>query len=147
MDLLVLADSDGAVDMTYEAIARRTNVPIEEVTKYIAELSLPDASSRSKIHDGKRLIPLDSARTWGWKVVNYEHYREIKNEEGRREYFRDYQRERRAKAKAVKDKLLTPVNKGVQLTIPASASVSERKKGESEGKGRSEEVEQAPSLC
>src|SRR5689334_4065743 len=99
MDLLVLADSDGAVDMTPEAISRRTNVPLDEVTKYINELCQPDPLSRSKLHEGKRLIPLDSQRGWGWKIVNYEHYREIRDEAARREYFRDKQRERRRKLK------------------------------------------------
>ena len=87
MDLLVLADSTGAVDMTLEAISRRTNVPIEEVEKYINELCQPDSKSRSKLHEGKRLVPLDDRRDWGWMIVNYQHYRQIKDEEARRLYF------------------------------------------------------------
>src|SRR6266487_6185793 len=75
MDLLVLADSDGVVDMTAEAISRRTNVPIEEVTKYIADLQQPDPMSRSKMEEGKRIVAIDSKRGWGWKIVNYRHYR------------------------------------------------------------------------
>src|SRR5215471_21628953 len=96
MDLLVLADQTGAVDMTHEAISRRTNVPIEEVRKYIVALCQPDQTSRSKLEDGKRLVPLDANRDWGWLVVNYSHYRKIKDEEARRAYFRDSQRKYRA---------------------------------------------------
>src|SRR5262249_45198145 len=59
MDLLVLADPTGAVDMTLEAISRRTNVPIAEVTRYINELCQPDVKSRSQLEEGKRLVPLD----------------------------------------------------------------------------------------
>lgn len=95
MDLLVLADSDGVVDMTHEAIARVTNVPLDEVTKYITELGAPDAKSRSKVEAGRRIILIDSHRDWGWKIVNYQHYRAIRDEESRRAYFRDKQREHR----------------------------------------------------
>ena len=74
--------------MTYEAISRRTNVPIEEVKRYILELQQPDMSSRSKEFDGKRIIPLDSGRDWGWLIVNYQFYRQIRDAEVRRAYFR-----------------------------------------------------------
>lgn len=125
MDLLVLADSDGAVDMTHEAISRRTNVPLEEVQRYIAELCQPDAKSRSQLHEGKRLIPLDVERDWGWIIVNYAHYRQVRDEEARREYFRSAMRKSRKK-KRVKDKCLTDlttVNR-VQPLASASSSVS-----------------------
>ncbi len=125
MDLLVLADSTGAVDMTVEAISRRTNVPVEEVVKYVKELCQPDTKSRSKLEEGKRLIPLDSNRDWGWKIVNYQHYRKVRDEAARREYFRDKQREHRKKSKkAVKDVVLTDVNPNGQLLTPSSASSS-----------------------
>jgi hypothetical protein len=99
MDLLVLADPTGAVDMTHEAISRRTNVPESEVRKYIGQLCQPDSKSRSKMEDGKRLVPLDKNRDWGWQIVNYQHYRRLKDEEARRSYFRDAQRKARAKKK------------------------------------------------
>ena len=96
MDLLVLADAEGVVDMTVDAIARRTNTPIEMVARALEVLASPDPSSRSPDEDGRRLRLVDSHRDWGWLIVNYEHYREIRDEEGRRKYFRDYQRQRRA---------------------------------------------------
>src|SRR5262252_5358253 len=105
IDLLILADPTGAVDMTHEAIARRTNVPIAEVIKYISELCKPDAVSRSQLSEGRRLIPLDSNRGWGWQIVNYSHYRKLKDEEARRSYFRDAQRKHRAKKKEPKKKV------------------------------------------
>ncbi len=99
MDLLVLADPTGAVDMTHEAISRRTNVPIEEVRKYIDQLCQPDPASRSKLEDGKRLVQLDKHRDWAWQIVNYGHYRKLKDQEALRSYFRDAQRKARAKKK------------------------------------------------
>jgi len=99
MDLLVLADAEGAVDMTVEAVSRRTNVPLEIVRKAITELLEPDHASRSKELDGRRLEPLEAHRAWGWKIVNYAHYRAILDEDARRSYFRDYRRRERAAKK------------------------------------------------
>src|SRR5215469_7918684 len=130
MDLLVLADSDGVVDMTHEAIARRTNVPIEEVIKYVKELGEPDETSRSKACEGRRIVPLDFPnRDWGWKIVNYHHYRRIRDEAARREYFREAQRKQRARKKkegkdGVKDTVLTTVDTSGQVLTPPSASSS-----------------------
>lgn len=102
MDLLVLADVEGAVDMTPSAISRRTNVPLEIVQSALKTLCAPDAESRSKNEQGRRLVPIDSARDWGWRIVNYQHYRELLNESDRRAYFRDYRRkERKSKVKRV----------------------------------------------
>lgn len=98
MDLLVLADRDGVVDMTLDAISRRTNVPEEIVHHAITELCKPDRKSRSHEEQGCRLVPIDSHRDWGWQIVNYEHYRNIRDEEARRTYFRDKKREQRQKS-------------------------------------------------
>jgi hypothetical protein len=102
MDLLVLADLDGVVDMTHEAIARRTNVPIDIISGAIAELESPDPDSRSDLEDGRRLVRLDDHRDWGWQIVNYDVYREMRDDAARRAYFRDYQRKRRATQKLLK---------------------------------------------
>lgn len=100
MDLLVLADRDGVVDMTIDAISRRTNVPPEIISHAIAELMRDDRSSRSHEEDGRRLVAIDSHRDWGWQIVNYEHYRNIKDDEARRTYFRDKKREQRSQQKS-----------------------------------------------
>ncbi len=96
-DLLKLADIDGVVDMTVEAISRRTNVPLDKVRFGIQELMKADPISRSKEHEGRRIIPLDSGRAWGWIVVNYAHYRGIQTEEARRQCWRDAKRRQREK--------------------------------------------------
>lgn len=75
-DLLKLADKDGIVDMTRSAISRRTNVPIKIVSHGIGELEKPDRDSRSKEHEGRRIVRLDEHRDWGWRIVNYTKYRE-----------------------------------------------------------------------
>jgi hypothetical protein len=117
MDLLVLADRDGVVDMTLDAISRRTNVPEEMVAHAIAELMKPDRKSRSHEEGGKRLVALDSHRDWGWQIVNFEHYRAIRDEESRKTYFRDYKRQyRKGKASTESPQLSTLVLDSQQMS-------------------------------
>jgi len=84
MDLLVLADVNGVVDMTPTAIAARTRIPIDDVREMIQKLEMPDAESRTPDHDGRRIVRLDEHRTWGWHVINYHKFRDIASEEQRR---------------------------------------------------------------
>lgn len=94
--MLVLADLDGNVDMTAAAISRRTTIPLEIIERGLAELIKPDPDSRTPTEEGRRIVPLAEGRTWGWRIVNYAHYRELKREEDRREYHRQYWHKRKA---------------------------------------------------
>ena len=96
---IVLADRTGIVDMTAEAIARRTTIPLEIIKIGIAALEQPDSESRSSELDGRRIARLSDDRPWGWQIVNYEKYRKIRSADDRREYMANLMRERRAKAK------------------------------------------------
>jgi len=91
-DMLKLADTTGAVDMTPEAISRRINLPLEKVVVFLKELGEPDPASRSPKEQGRRILPLSGERSWGWFIVNYEHYRSIRDQEARRAYNREAQR-------------------------------------------------------
>lgn len=110
-DLLKLADyKNGVVDMTLAAISRRTGVPLDVITRAVEALSQPDPGSRSAEEEGRRIVLLDEHRAWGWRIVNYEHYRNIRDEEDRRAYFRERKRSQRARyskcpgqSKTVKD--------------------------------------------
>lgn len=135
MDLLVLADMDGVVDMTLDAIARRTNVPIEIVSHAIAVLMEPDVRSRSDLQEGRRLILLDSHRDWGWQIVNYDHYRKIRDEEARKSYFRDYKRDYRNKQKQVGPTQSTPVH---SMSTPVLDSPTMSTKEEAEANTNTE---------
>ena len=73
--LLILADKYGTVDMTPEAIARRTTVPLEIIRKGLEALEKPDPHSRTPDEEGRRIVPLSDSRPWGWKIVNHAHYR------------------------------------------------------------------------
>ena len=66
----------------------------ERVAAAIAFLAAPDVESRSKINQGRRLIPEGA---FAYRVPNHERYRRIRDEADRREYNRVKQREHRAR--------------------------------------------------
>jgi len=96
MDVLALASREGEVDMTPEAIAGITHVPVERVRTAIERLSSPDPMSRNPNEEGRRLVPIHEGREWGWRIVNYQRYRNIRDQRERREYHREYRRAARA---------------------------------------------------
>lgn len=97
MDLLVLADSDGVVDMTPSAIAARTRIPLEEVVAHLKRLEEPDTESRTPDENGRRIERLDEHRSWGWHIINYHKFREIASEEQRKSKTRERVRKFREK--------------------------------------------------
>lgn len=64
----------GTIDMTERALAARACMTIEEVSAALEVLMAPDPRSRSRVAAGRRLEPLESGRTWGWRLVNWEAY-------------------------------------------------------------------------
>lgn len=129
MDLLVMADSDGVVDRTPESISRVTNVPLSEVQAAITVLSQPDAKSRTKDHDGRRIQLIDTQRDWGWVIINYQKYREIRDEEARRIANRSYKRDQRKRDK------LSAQCPDSQQRQPLSANAEGEAEAEEEAKG------------
>jgi hypothetical protein len=80
-DMLVLADKNGIIDMTPEAIARRTNIPLDIIQAAIPKLEREDNASRTPDHGGRRIMRLDAHRDWGWRIVNFVKYRESATKE------------------------------------------------------------------
>jgi hypothetical protein len=95
MMMLALSDRNGDVIGTDVAIARMMNVSVDEFKSATDPLLSPDPDSNSQAEDGRRLVPSDNGR--GYKIVNYLCYRDMKSEEEKREYMRNYMRERRSK--------------------------------------------------
>lgn len=93
--LVTLADKNGVVDITIPALAARTGFPLPLLKKGLDALAAPDSESRSKEYDGRRIVPFDPERTWGWLLVNYSKYRGIRSADDRRDYMREYMTRRR----------------------------------------------------
>ena len=117
--LIVLANRDGIVDMTPEAISRRTSIPLDIITLGIEELMKPDPRSRTPDDEGRRITLLEAHRDWGWHIVNHEKYRQMRNAEERREYLRVKKTESRARRKEADDK-----SKAVNISQQVSRKVN-----------------------
>lgn len=105
--LMTHCDSEGFVDIIHGRIADDTGLPMERVKKALKVLEAPDESSRSKVDDGRRIRRIDEARDWGWKVVNYMQYRNMMNQEHRREQWRQARSRSNAKPVEADESVLT----------------------------------------
>lgn len=95
--MLCNCDRLGVLDVTHEAIAGPVGMSVERVMEAVRYLESPDSRSRTDCQDGRRIVRLDAHRDWGWEIVNYKHYRNLRDEEQRREANRDRMRESRAR--------------------------------------------------
>jgi len=125
---IVLADRTGIVDMTADAIARRTTIPIDIIKIGIAALEQIDSESRSPELDGRRIARLSDNRDWGWQIVNYEKYRKIRSEDERRDYMAKLMRERRAEAKAADSLCYQPLAKLAHADVDVDVEAIKTKK-------------------
>ena len=69
---------------------------MEEVEWGLAELSKPDPRSKTPDHDGRRIERVDG-HGYGWKILNYEMYRSLRDAEQMRATNRERQRRHREK--------------------------------------------------
>lgn len=95
--MIVLADEEGNVDMTMDAIHRRTNLPMDIIQHGIKALQEPDSMSRSVTQQGKRIALIDDHRDWGWYLINYKYYRDLATREQKRIKARERKRKQREK--------------------------------------------------
>jgi len=84
--------SDSIVEINPNLIAATIGCPVSEVDDAIEKLCQPDTKSRTKDEDGKRLIKIGE---FAYHVVTHKKYREMRTNEDRREYFREYRRKKR----------------------------------------------------
>lgn len=78
-DFLKLADhKTGVVDMTRQSLSRRLNIPLETLNRAIEVLESPDSRSRDQDFEGRRLERLDDHRDWGWEILNWGKYDQIR---------------------------------------------------------------------
>src|SRR5581483_11793784 len=51
-------------------------MPLADLLACIKRFCAPDPRSRSQAEEGRKLVPIDPARDWGWRVVNIQLYRD-----------------------------------------------------------------------
>jgi len=97
MMMIAIADQRGEIIGTDTAIARILNISIAEFADAMSVLTSPDPQSNSPAEEGRRIVSSENGR--GYKLVNYLAYRDMKSDDEKREYMRNYMRERRHKEK------------------------------------------------
>ena len=93
--LLAMADSRGRVMASVPGLARRATVTLEQCEKAMAVFMAPDKYSRTTDYEGRRLETIDG----GWRLLNYIKYREMRDDDVRKEQNRTAQQKHRASAR------------------------------------------------
>jgi len=101
--MIVLCDADGVLDMTPNAISRRTGIPIEHIKAGIEILEHTDPYSRTKDEDGRRIRRLEDDRPWGWYIVNHKKYKNLQDSDTIRAQNRERKRRQREREIDVTD--------------------------------------------
>jgi hypothetical protein len=95
--MIVLCDADGMLDMTPQALAARTSIPLKILKKGIAVLEAADPFSRTPDQEGRRIERIDEHRPWGWHLVNHEKYKTMQDSDTVRAQTRERVRKHRDK--------------------------------------------------
>lgn len=102
LTLLILADSEGRVEGSIPGLAATTGVTLEQCEEALACFKAPDRYSRTKDHDGRRIVEIDG----GWLVLNHHIYRDMRTPSQQKEAARQkrYRDSLKAKGKGPKRK-------------------------------------------
>lgn len=76
LTMLLACDRDGYVAASVGGLAHKANTSREKCEAALAILEAPDGDSRTPDNDGRRIEKVQG----GWKVLNYQHYREMRTE-------------------------------------------------------------------
>jgi hypothetical protein len=95
--MLAMCDRRGRVWASIPGLANRARVSVEQAAEAIERFLAPDPYSRTPDNDGRRIEVIDG----GWRLLNYDKYRQIKDEETVLESKRNYINSRRAAERKV----------------------------------------------
>jgi len=95
--MLAMADRYGNIVSSIPGLARRATVTIEECEAALTVFLSPDKYSKTPEQEGRRIEVIDG----GWHLINYAKYRNMRDEDSRREYQRNWVKDRRHKASNV----------------------------------------------
>jgi hypothetical protein len=93
--MLAMANKHGDVEASIPGLSDLSRVSIADTEAALAALAAPDAYSRTKDYEGRRIEPIDG----GWHILNHAKYREKMSKDERREYLAQKKREQRARDK------------------------------------------------
>lgn len=93
--MLAMANKHGEVMTSIPGLADFAKVSLEECLEALSILKQPDQYSRTPDNEGRRIEDIPG----GWRILNFLKYRDTMDEDDRRAYFREKQREYRAAKK------------------------------------------------
>jgi hypothetical protein len=91
--MLAMCDRHGRVWASIPGLANRSQVSIEMVEAALSKFLSPDQYSRTADNEGRRIEVIDG----GWRLLNHEKYRALRDAEERKTYQRDWVNKKRAK--------------------------------------------------
>lgn len=97
--MLAMADCKGRVWASIPGLANRARVTVQQVENALITFKSPDHYSRTPDNEGRRVEDIDG----GWRLLNHEKYRGIRDEESIKESKRRYINERRKAEKSVEN--------------------------------------------
>jgi hypothetical protein len=97
--MLAMSDSKGRVWASIPGLANRARVTVQQVENALITFKSPDHYSRTPDNEGRRVEDIDG----GWRLLNHEKYRSIRDEESIKESKRRYINERRKAEKQVEN--------------------------------------------
>jgi len=97
--MLAMADRNGRVGASVPGLAKAAGVSLEQVIDALSILSAPDQWSRTKAHEGRRIVEIEG----GWQLLNYLKYREQRDSDERRIQTREAVARHRRKVSDVSD--------------------------------------------
>lgn len=104
--MMAMSDRNGEIHASIPGLASRTGVTLAECEAALTCLLSPDAYSRTKTDEGRRIAVIDG----GWRLLNHGKYRALLSAEERKEYNRVKQQQHRAALKNVNDRSMTISN-------------------------------------
>lgn len=134
--MLAMADARGRVWASIPGLANRARVPIADAEDAINRFLSPDEYSRTPDNEGRRIEPIDG----GWRLLNHEKYRSIRDEETIKESKR-----RHINAKRAEDREKAEKAKGVDNSRPPSTAV-DRSRANAEAEAEEDKSQKANSV-
>jgi len=123
--MMAMSDRNGEIHASIPGLASRSGVTLAESEAALTCLMSPDAYSRTKTDEGRRIAVIDG----GWRLLNHGKYRALLSAEERKEYNRVKQQQHRAAMKDVNDRSMTISNVStVQSQSQSQSTESEAKK-------------------
>lgn len=84
--MLAMADKRGRVWASLPGLANRAQVSLESTEEAIKKFLAPDSYSRTPDYEGRRISVIDG----GWRLINYDKHRAIKDDEERKVYKKEW---------------------------------------------------------